>query len=135
MRAEDQHTNGPRWRAILEERWRDRLQEVIELSGAYHAACADESGGIKDRRARRLLRQAVAARRRLADTEDALSRLTAGGYGQCEQCGTRIPDVLLAAAPEARYCTGCAAATIAAAGGLAIPARLVPAQRAASGCP
>jgi RNA polymerase-binding transcription factor DksA len=135
MRAEDQDTRGPRWRAILEERWRDRLREVIELSGAYYAATADAPGGIADRRARRLLRQAVAARQRLADTEGALARLVTGGFGRCEQCGTRISPVLLAAAPEARYCTQCVASELATDKGQAAPARLVPAQRAPAGRP
>jgi DnaK suppressor protein len=135
MRTEDHDMRSPRWRAILEARWRDRLQEVIELSGAYHAATADAPGGIEDRRARRLLRQAVAARQRLADTEGALGRLTAGGFGHCEQCGRRIPDVVLAAAPEARYCTRCAMAGIAAAKGPAAAARLVPAQPAPARLP
>ena len=31
---------APRWRAHLEARWRARLQEVTELSLAYHAAAA-----------------------------------------------------------------------------------------------
>jgi RNA polymerase-binding transcription factor DksA len=84
------------------------LQEVTELSVAYHAS-ADASGGIGDQRARRLLRLAVEARQRLADTEDALSRLAAGGFGRCEQCGAPVPGALLAAAPESRYCAGCAA--------------------------
>jgi RNA polymerase-binding transcription factor DksA len=135
MRAEDQDTRGPRWRAILEARWRDRLQEVIELSGAYYAATADASGGIADRRARRLLRQAVAARQRLADTEGALARLAAGGFGQCEQCRTRIPSAALAADPEARYCTQCVAAQIAPDKRPVAAARLVPAQRTAAGHP
>jgi RNA polymerase-binding transcription factor DksA len=76
---------------------------------AYHTAA---SGGIEDRQARRLLRRAVAARQRLADTEDALGRVAAGAFGRCEQCGTAIPEVLLAAAPESRYCPRCAAAAV-----------------------
>ena len=100
--------SGPHWRAILEARWRTRLQEVTELSVAYHAT-ADTPGGIEDQRARRLLRLAVEARQRLADTEDALSRLAAGGFGRCEQCGAPIPDALLTAAPESRYCVRCVA--------------------------
>ena len=107
MRVQDGKRSAARWRAILEARWRLRLQEVTELSVAYHAAA---SGGIEDRQARRLLRRAVAARQRLADTEDALGRVAAGAFGGCEQCGTAIPDVLLAAAPESRYCPRCAAA-------------------------
>lgn len=95
-----------RWRVILEARWRDRLQEVTELSLAYHTATLD---GEDSRHARRLLRRAVAARQRLADTEDALHRITAGTFGRCEQCEGRISEVMLAAAPECRYCGRCAA--------------------------
>jgi RNA polymerase-binding transcription factor DksA len=105
MRREDNERSAPRWRAILEARWRIRLQELTELSVAYHTAT---SGGIEERSARRLLRRAVAARQRLADTEDALGRVTAGAFGRCEQCGARIPDVVLAAGPESRYCARCA---------------------------
>jgi DnaK suppressor protein len=103
---------GPRWRAILEDRWRDRVQEITELSLAYHSAVAGAPDGSEDKRARRLLRRTVAARRRLADTEDALTRLAAGGFGRCEQCAAPIPVVLLAAAPETRYCPGCAAGAL-----------------------
>ena len=107
MRREEEGRSAPRWRALLEARWRTRLQEVTELSMAYHAAAA---GGIEDRQARRLLRRAVAARQRLAATEEALGRVAAGVFGRCEQCGGPIPEVLLAAAPESRYCARCAAA-------------------------
>jgi RNA polymerase-binding transcription factor DksA len=96
----------PRWRVILEARWRTRLEEVTELSLAYHTATSDEAD---DGRARRLLHRAVAARQRLADTEDALRRVTAGTFGRCEQCAAPIPEVTLAAAPESRYCDRCAA--------------------------
>jgi RNA polymerase-binding transcription factor len=109
MQPEDDGRSGPRWRAILEARWRIRLQEVTELSVAYHTAAADTPGGIEDRHARRLLRQAVAARQRLADTEDALGRLAADDFGRCEQCSDPIPEALLAVAPERRYCARCAA--------------------------
>jgi DnaK suppressor protein len=105
MRREDERS-APRWRAILEARWRIRLQEVTELSVAYHAAATDS----EDRRARRLLRRAVAARQRLADTEEALGRVAAGAFGRCEQCAAPISAVLLAAAPESRYCARCAGA-------------------------
>jgi DnaK suppressor protein len=107
MRREDDGRSAPRWRAILEARWRIRLQELTELSMAYHTAAADDA---EDRRARRLLHRAVAAHQRLADTEDALRRVAAGDFGQCEQCGTLIAEVLLAAAPESRYCARCAGA-------------------------
>jgi hypothetical protein len=51
MRRDD----NPRWRVILDERWRDRLQKVTELSLAYHGATARAPGGLKDAGARRLL--------------------------------------------------------------------------------
>jgi RNA polymerase-binding transcription factor DksA len=107
MRQEDEGS-APRWRAILEARWRIRLQDVTELSMAYHAAASDDTDG---RGARQVLRRAVAARQRLADTEEALGRVAAGGFGRCEQCGDLIARALLAAAPESRYCARCAGAT------------------------
>ena len=115
---------GPVWRALLEARWRDRVQEVTELSLAYHeaaAAAVAEAGaapaggpaqrkvrnGLAERKVRKLLRRTVAARQALADTEEALGRLASGRYGLCEGCTGAIPARLLAAAPEARYCPRC----------------------------
>lgn len=105
---------APRWRSLLEDRWQARLQEVTELSLAYHDAAAapalgtdgDEAQPAK-RRLRRLLRQAVTARRALADTEDALTRLANGRYGRCEHCETALPPRMLALEPEIRYCERC----------------------------
>ena len=98
--------SGPYWRAILEARWRIRLQEVTELSVSYHAT-ADTPRGVEDGQARRLLRLATEARQRLADTEEALGRLAAGGFGLCEQCATPVPHAMLTATPESRYCLRC----------------------------
>ena len=103
-------SKSPHWRPLLEARWRARLQEVTELSLAYHhaaAAAPDRLGG--EPRARRLLGRAVAARQKLADVEEALGRLAAGHYGRCEQCGSPIGPALLVAVPETRYCPHCAA--------------------------
>ena len=107
---------GPRWRALLEMRWRARLQEVTELALAYHeAAAADGRGtggggddGLQWQRLRRLQRRTVTSRRALADTEDALARLSAGRYGRCEGCAGAIAAQRLAATPETRYCARCA---------------------------
>jgi hypothetical protein len=123
---------APRWRALLETRWQARLQEVTELSLAYHgaaaAAPADPPGladppsrdggpgplGIQRRLrhellCRELLSRAIVARRKLADVEEALGRLAAGTFGSCEQCGSQIADGLLAVTPERRYCPRCEA--------------------------
>jgi RNA polymerase-binding transcription factor DksA len=105
--------SGPRWRALLEARWRTRLQEITELALAYHDAAAaaghDAGAGEGTPRLRRLLRRTVASRRALADTEEALARLSAGTYGRCEGCAGAIPAQRLAAMPETRYCARCAA--------------------------
>ena len=106
-------TGGPWWRALLEMRWRARLQEVTELALAYHeaAAAADRGGGddrLQAQRLRRLQRRTVASRRALADTEEALARLSAGRYGRCENCAGAIGVQRLAAMPETRYCARCA---------------------------
>jgi RNA polymerase-binding transcription factor DksA len=103
--------DGPHWRALLEARWQARLEELTELSLAYHAAAeAIGDGGVDQpgqQEAQALLRRAVAVRRKLEDVEEALGRLAAGRYGRCEQCGTQIPAGLLALIPETRYCPRC----------------------------
>lgn len=110
---------GPHWRALLEARWRARLQEVTELSLAYAASTPEGTstpnpastpdGADGCAKAQSLLHRAVAARQRLADVEDALSRLAEGTFGRCEQCGLAIGQQLLNVMPEARYCPRCAA--------------------------
>jgi RNA polymerase-binding transcription factor DksA len=103
-------TNSPYWRARLESRWRACLREVTELSLAYHTATGEPGGsddGAAQVEAQTLLNRAVAARRELADVEDALGRLAAGNFGACEQCGAQIPAGLLDDTPETRYCAHC----------------------------
>ena len=104
-------TPGPRWRARLEARWQAYVQEVTELSLAYHVAAAAVCDDIGDGAGRpevaSLLRRVAAARRKLADVEEALGRLAAGTFGSCEQCGSPIPAALLTAVPETRYCPRC----------------------------
>jgi len=120
---------GPVWRALLEAQWRDQLQEVTELSLAYHEAAsaaaaapaealagAAAAGRPGERKVRKLLRRTVAARRALADTEEALGRLASGRYGLCEGCAAAIPARLLAAAPASRYCSRCRPRPVRAAG-------------------
>jgi RNA polymerase-binding transcription factor DksA len=47
-------------------------------------------------------------RRRAADLEQALSRLSQGNYGTCEQCGEPIHPDRLAVLPGVRRCIRCA---------------------------
>jgi RNA polymerase-binding transcription factor DksA len=108
MPREESATPAVAWRSRLEARWQAWLREVTELSLAYHAV-APASVEVRGDGADRLMRRAVAARRRLADVEDALARLAAGTFGRCEQCGSAIPEGTLALVPETRYCPACAA--------------------------
>jgi hypothetical protein len=68
------------WPELLEARWQARLLQVTELSLAFHDT-AERGGHAGDRAAsrelRRLQQRTVAARRALADTEEALGRLSA----------------------------------------------------------
>jgi len=102
---------GAIWRALLEAQWRARLQEVTELSLAYHEAAAvtvaAPAGPPGERKLRRLLRRAIVARRALADTDEALGRLASGRYGLCEGCAAAIPAWLLTGTPDARFCPRC----------------------------
>jgi RNA polymerase-binding transcription factor DksA len=104
------------WRTLLESRWGERLITVITVSLAYHDA-AEHSTALQARggaarqqyvrRARRLMTKAVAARRDLSETEEALARLSDGRFGRCEQCRSAIPENQLARVPETRYCPCC----------------------------
>ena len=114
---------GAIWRALLEAQWRARLQEVTELSLAYHEAAAvtvaAPAGPPGERKLRRLLRRAIVARRALADTDEALGRLASGRYGLCEGCAAAIPAWLLTGTPDARFCLRCQPASLTAAKGAA----------------
>ncbi len=100
-------------RALLEARWRDRLERVTALSLAYHDAAQSVPAGLTGgrgasvRRARQLARQAVAERQALAEIEAALDRIAVGRYGRCEQCSRPIAAALLAAQPQVRFCAAC----------------------------
>ncbi|UQU61440.1 TraR/DksA C4-type zinc finger protein [Couchioplanes caeruleus] len=50
----------------------------------------------------------AAARKRVAEVDDALARVEAGTYGVCERCGQPIAEERLAARPFARFCIACA---------------------------
>lgn len=101
------------WRSVLESRWQQRLAAVTALSLAYHDAAerlhGDPGAGSQAgaRQVRQLMQQAVAARRALANTEEALARLSAGRFGCCERCAADIPVARLALDPEIRYCMRC----------------------------
>jgi len=111
--ARTEQLGGPWWRALLEARWRVRLQEVTELSLEFHdaaaAAPAEGAAGLGPA-VQRLMQRATSARRALADTDEALGRLATGRFGRCESCEAAISVRRLRTVPEARYCVACAGA-------------------------
>jgi RNA polymerase-binding transcription factor DksA len=104
----------PRWRDRLETLWRRQVEEIIELSLAYHeAASADRAGdrpelaAARCRRLQQTLARAASAHHALAEIEAALARIDAASYGICEQCGARLRTDWLEASPQLRYCRRC----------------------------
>jgi DnaK suppressor protein len=104
----------PHWRAMLGCRWQEHYARVSELSqdgrgavrGAAEAASQDAHQAAF-RRASAIWHQAVAEWRVLTEIEAALSRLSAGQFGWCQQCGSVIAFSRLAEVPYARYCPAC----------------------------
>lgn len=97
------------WRDLLEARWRDRLQDLTESCLAFHEAGLDALADQPHASLRRLMRRAVAARQALADTDEAMRRLSDGRFGRCEDCSGTIPADSLRIQPEMRYCSSCLA--------------------------
>ena len=104
----------PRWRDRLERLWRRQVEEIIELSLAYHEAASaggaagrQEPAGARSRRLQRALARTASAHHALAEIEAALARIDAASYGICEQCGERLGADWLAASPQLRYCRRC----------------------------
>ena len=104
----------PHWRALLGCRWQEHQARVTALSrdcrdARRAAAEADGPDACQAalRRASAMWHQAVAEWRALGEIEEALSRLAAGRFGWCQQCGAAIAASRLADIPQARYCHGC----------------------------
>lgn len=104
----------PQRRDRLEQLWRLQVEEIIELSLAFHeaaSAChADGKLALAGPRAsqlRRNLARTGFARHALTEIEAAIRRIDAGSYGFCEQCGLRLRAGWLETSPQIRYCPDC----------------------------
>jgi len=104
----------PRWRDRLERLWRRQVEEIIELSLAYHEAASakraadrQELAVARSRRLQQTRARTASAHHALAEIEAALARIDAGSYGICEQCGERLRADWLEASPQLRYCQRC----------------------------
>jgi len=100
------------YRALLEEEHRDLTAKIEELGvgGAgltYDSNFADSSQVTAERGEVEVL--AGQLRETLSGVDLALSKLTGGNYGVCEDCRQPIDPLRLEAKPAARYCISCAA--------------------------
>src|SRR5262249_4481920 len=104
---------GPRWRALLEARWRARLQEGTEMALAYHetAAAAGRGASAGDHaqmRLRGLRRRTAPARPAPSHPPGAPAPPSPGTHGPGAGAGGVTPAQRLAVTPETRYCARCA---------------------------
>jgi hypothetical protein len=118
--AADGQADPDRCLARLEEMWRQTVDLIVLLSMAYHDATSPSDDGEGDGLAvsavpvagqdpdAGLLSRVLAAHETLAEIEEAIDRLKAGGYGICERCEQPMPAAWLAESPQVRYCPGCA---------------------------
>ncbi|MSO79165.1 MAG: hypothetical protein EXQ79_06125 [Acidimicrobiia bacterium] len=102
-------------RAQLEEE-RDHLQtKLSEMGYGENGALAFDDGFADSSQvtAERSELDAVAASltETLRETVDALAKMDAGTYGQCESCASDIGVARLEAMPSARFCMACASKT------------------------
>ena len=99
-------------RAHLEQE-RDRLRAKLGEMGFGESGALTFDDGFADSSqvtAERSEIEAVTASltETLRETEDALAKMDAGTYGQCESCAGDIGEPRLEAMPSARFCMACA---------------------------
>jgi DnaK suppressor protein len=99
------------YRATLEELWRQKVDQIVMLSIAYHDDLPSGSvAGSPSQQARseaRLMRRVLRAHEDLALIEDAIDRIKAGTYGICGSCEQAICADWLAESPYVRDCPTC----------------------------
>lgn len=88
-------------RDLLERLFREHTDQLTELT--VYSRQRDH-GGYDPDTLRRLME---VARQGVADTAQALRRMSEGTYGSCEGCGGEIPAARLEVLPSARYCVPC----------------------------
>jgi DnaK suppressor protein len=98
-------------RAVLtaeRERVRNELEAIGVDSGANDSGFAD-SGQVTAERGE-IDALVGSLQETLSDIDNALTKIDAGTYGQCEECGKPIGEARLEAMPAARLCITCASA-------------------------
>jgi DnaK suppressor protein len=88
------------------------VQEIARRSKATTEAGAQDIGDILDSVSEERTREldmilTDREKRKLLQIDDALDRIDESTYGQCEECGVKIPRARLKVLPFAKYCVEC----------------------------
>lgn len=99
------------YRAALEDLWRQKVDQIVVLSMAYHDDMPAETvHALTSRQAGSdtvLMDRVMRAHEELALIEDAIDRIKAGTYGICGRCGRPICAEWLEVNPYMTDCSGC----------------------------
>jgi RNA polymerase-binding transcription factor DksA len=98
------------YRASLEELWRQKVDQIVVLSIAYHDDLPGEAADTAPSQLRTdapLMRRMLRAHEDLALIEDAIDRIKAGTYGICGSCEQPIGTDWLTETPYVRDCPAC----------------------------
>ncbi|MBP2673649.1 MAG: zinc finger transcriptional regulator, TraR/DksA family [Deltaproteobacteria bacterium] len=90
----------------------DLVHEIARRSKATTEPGAQDIGDILDSVSEERTREldmilTDREKRKLLQIDDALDRIEDETYGQCEECGTKIPRARLKVLPFAKYCVEC----------------------------
>jgi RNA polymerase-binding transcription factor DksA len=88
-------------RSMLEERYAVDTDRLTRMT--VHAALPQHFG----RDMRTLAIQTASVRQRIAETAQALRRMSEGTYGLCEDCDNAVPLGRLRGTPHAAQCAPC----------------------------
>ena len=88
------------------------VQEIGRRSKATTEAGAQDIGDILDSVSEERTREldmilTDREKRKLHQIDDALDRIAEGTYGQCDECGVKIPKARLKVLPFAKFCVEC----------------------------
>jgi RNA polymerase-binding transcription factor len=90
----------------------DLVREIARRSKATTEPGAQDIGDVLDSVSEERTREldmilTDREKRKLLQIDDALDRIEDGAYGQCEECGVKIPKARLKVLPFAKFCVEC----------------------------
>ncbi len=90
----------------------DLVHEIARRSKATTEPGAQDIGDVLDSVSEERTREldmilTDREKRKLLQIDDALDRIDDGTYGQCEECGVKIPRARLKVLPFAKFCVEC----------------------------